>query len=188
MKTSGLLAGVAMLPILLLQGCATSGGNPQNAQAAPAAVSQPSAAQMSPASKATGPAVTSIRTKSDFEAVQAAIQQQMQTGGRFSSVDPSGRAAVSGRLQDMATLFDQYGDVDKMDPTAMARLNDDQNSINAVLAARDGNRMVCHDEMPVGSHLPKRVCRTLSDIQNQQNSSQQTMRELQMKPSQIGGH
>jgi hypothetical protein len=48
--------------------------------------------------------------------------------------------------------------------------------------------MVCHDEMPVGSHLPKRVCRTLSEIQNQQNSSQQTMRELQMKPSQIGGH
>jgi hypothetical protein len=188
MKTSGLLAGAAMLAVLALQGCATTGGNPQNAQAASAAVLQPSAAQGSPVAKAAGPAVTGIRTKSDFEAVQAAIQQQMQAGGRFSSVDPSGRAAVNGRLQDMAALFDQYGDVDKMGPQVMARVNDDQNSINAVLAARDGNRMVCHDEMPVGSHLPKRVCRTLSEIQNQQNSSQQTMRALQTKPSQVGGH
>lgn len=188
MKTSGLLAGIAMVTMLALQGCATTGANSQDTQGAPAAVSQTSGAQVSQDSKATGPAVTSVRTKSDFEAVQAAIQQQMQAGGRFASVDPSGRATVNGRLQDMGTLFDQYGDVDKMSPTAMARLDDDQNSINAVLAARDGNRLVCHDEMPVGSHLPQRVCRTLSEIQNQHNDSQQNMRELQMKPSQVGGH
>lgn len=177
-----------MVAVLALQGCAT-GGNVQGAPAAaPAAVPQASAGSQVSQSQATGPAVTSIRSKTDFEAVQAAVNQQMQPGGRFSSVDPKGRATVSGRFQDMASLFDQYGSVDKMNPTAMARLNDDQNAINAVLAARDGNRMVCHDELPVGSHLPKRVCRKLSEIQHQQNNSQQMMRELQMRPSQVGGH
>lgn len=176
-----------MVAVLALQGCATGG----NVQGTPAAAPVPQAstgAQVSHASKATGPAVTSINSKSDFEAVQAAVQQQMQPGGRFSSVDPTGRATVNGRFQDMASLFDQYGSVDEMNATAMARLNDDQNAINAVLAARDGNRMICHDELPVGSHLPKRVCRRLSEIQNQQNNSQQMMREMQMKPSQVGGH
>jgi hypothetical protein len=120
--------------------------------------------------------------------VQAAIQQQMQSGGRFASVDPSGRAAVNGRLQDMASLFAQYDSTDKMGPGVLSRLNDDQNAINATLAARDGNRLVCHDETPVGSHFSKRVCRTLSEIQNQQNDSQKAMRDLQMKPSQLGGH
>lgn len=189
MKISGLLLGVAMVTALALQGCAT-GGNVQNTQAGiPAAVPQTSTgAQVSQTSETTGPTVTGIKSQSDFEAVQAAVQQQMQPGGRYASVDPSGRAAVDGRLQDMGKLFAQYGNVDKMESQALARLNDDQNAINAVLAARDGNRLVCHDEMPVGSHLPKRVCRTLSEIQNQQNNSQQTMREMQMKPSQLGGH
>lgn len=189
MKTSGLLMGAAvMVAVLALQGCAT-GGDVQNRQTvAPAAVPQaPAAPQVSGASDATGPAVTGINSKSDFEAVQAAIRQQMQPGGRYASVDPSGRASVEGRLQDMGTLFAQFDSVDKMSPQALSRLNDDQNAINAVLAARDGNRLVCHDEMPVGSHLPKRVCRRLSEIQNQQNNSQQLMRQMQMKPSQVGG-
>lgn len=188
MKISGSLTGTVMVTVLALQGCAT-GGNVQSAQAAaPTATSQTSGSQASLASKATGPAVTSIRNKSDFEAVQAAIQQQMQAGGRFASVDPSGRAAVNGRLQDMASLFAQYDSTDKMGPGGLSRLNDDQNAINATLAARDGNRLVCHDETPVGSHFSKRVCRTLSEIQNQQNNAQKAMRDLQMKPSQLGGH
>ena len=189
MKTSGLLIGAAMVAVLVLQGCAMEGIVQNEHAAAPVAVPQTSAeSQVSQRSGATEPAVTSIKSKSDFEAVQAAIQQQMQPGGRYASVDPSGRATVEGRLQDMGTLFAQHGDTDKMDSKALARLNDDQNAINGVLAARDGNRLICHDEMPVGSHLPKRVCRTLSEIQNQQNNSQKTMRELQMKPSEIGGH
>lgn len=192
MKTSGLLLGAAMMAVLGLQGCATS-GNVQNPQAAapataPQAVAGPSASQ---ASGATGPVVTAVNTKSDFEAVQAAVNQQMQPGGRFASVDSAGREAVSGRFQDMASLFDQYGSFDKMGPDARTRVDGDQNAINAVLAAHDGNRLICHDEMPVGSHLPKRVCRTLSEIQNGQQNANQLMRRMQSVGSDNimnGGH
>lgn len=187
MKTSGLLFGVTVVGVLALQGCTTAAGV-QNAQVPTAVAAPQTTAAASHASAAAGPAVKGISTKSDFEAVQAAINQQMQPGGRFSSVDPTGRATVNGRFQDMAALFEQYGSVDKMNPAAMARLDSDQNAINGVLASRDGNRLICHDETPVGSHLPKRVCRTLSEIQNQQNNAQQMMRQNSMRQSQIGGH
>jgi hypothetical protein len=190
MKISGLLIS-AVIITLALQGCATS-GNVQNTQKAPStAAAQTTSAAVSQTSAATGPVVTSVNTKSDFEAVQAAINQQMQPGGRFGSVDSAGRATVSGRFEDMASLFDQYGSFDKMGPDARARINGDQNAINAVLAAHDGNRLICHDEMPVGSHLPKRVCRSLSEIQNAQNNANELMRRMQNSGSyntMNGGH
>jgi hypothetical protein len=181
MKTSGWIVAVVLAAGgLMLHGCASSGDVNYTPGAASGAAT--------PASSSSTQIVTAVHTKSDFEAVRAAIEKQMQPGGRFSSVDPAGRATIDGRFQDMAALFGQYDATDKMGPTGLARLNDDQNAINEVLAARDGNRLICHNELPVGSHLPKRVCRTLSEIQNQQNNSQQMMRQMQMKPTQSGGH
>lgn len=171
MKISGWMAMAAIATTLALQGCAGDAG----VKYAPGAEPSASNTSATPA-----PAIVStITTKSDFEAVQAAIQQQMQAGKRYASVDPAGRASVNGRLQDMAGLFDKYGSVDKMGAGAQTRINDDQNAINAVLAAHDGSRMICHNEMPVGSHLPKRVCRSLTEIHNDQNNSHQMMRQMQ---------
>lgn len=180
MKTSGWLSIGVLVSVALLQGCASTGG----------VAYAPSAAPGSSASKAaaSAPVVSAIHTKSDFDAVHAAVEQQMRAGGRYGSVDPASRATVDGRFQDMAALFEQYDSTDKMGPTAMARINDDQNAINAALAAHDGNRLICHNETPVGSHLPTRVCRTLSQIQNDEHDAQQTMRIESMRPSQFGGH
>jgi hypothetical protein len=170
MKTSGWLFGAAAVAVLVLQGCAGSGGVKYAAGAQPGAASQASASSM--------PVVTAINSKDDFDAVKAAVDKLMQPGGRYASVDPAGRATVNGRFQDMSALFAQYGTIDKMAPAAKERVDSDQNAINAVLAAHDGNRLVCHNEMPVGSHLPKRVCRTLTEIQNEQKNSQQLIRRM----------
>ncbi|HEX7370903.1 MAG TPA: hypothetical protein VF284_11550 [Rhodanobacteraceae bacterium] len=180
MKISCWMAVAVVAATLVLQGCAGGGDIKYAPGAEPSTSNTPS----TPA-----PAIVStITTKSDFEAVQAAIQQQMQPGKRYGSVDPAGRVSVNEHFQDMAALFSQYGTVDKMGPGAQDRINGDQNAINAVLAAHDGRRLICHNEMPVGSHLPKRVCRSLSEIRNDQNNSQQMMRQMQMKPSELGGH
>lgn len=183
MKTSGWWVMAAAVAGLALQGCASNGDLHYAPGAAPSATTH--------ATGATAPVVTGINTKSDFEAVQAAINKQMEPGGRFSSVTPSGRAEINGRFQDMAGLFDRYGSVDKMGPTNLAQLTGDQNAINGVLAPHDGNRLICHDEMPVGSHLPKRVCRTLSEIQNQKtnaNTLLRTMRNSGSYNTMYGGH
>jgi hypothetical protein len=177
MKTSGWVVAVLLVAGgLALQGCASSGDVHYAPGAAPGAAA--------PATSASMQVVTAVHTKSDFEAVRAAIEKQMQPGGRFSSVDPAGRATVDGRFQDMAVLFDQHGSIDEMTPTAMARINDDQNAINAVLAPQDGNRLICTQETHVGSHFPTRVCHTLSELRSNSTNTQQTMHQLQSRPVQ----
>jgi hypothetical protein len=174
MKAAGWLVVAMVVTSMALQGCAGGAGVVQYAPGAEPGSSAQAAA-------ASAPVVTAIYDESSFQAVRAAVDQQMKPGGRYSSTAASERAKVNGRFDDMAALFSRFGTFDKMDQAAKSRINDDQNAINAVLAARDGNRLICHNEMPIGSHLPKRVCRTLSEIQNQKTQTDQMMRAIQSK-------
>lgn len=205
MKASNRLILSLAIGALILQGCAETGGTRSDtAQVAsvPTQTTVPSAS----ASKTTvaaipeneGKPVIAADTKDNFEAVAAAVRQEMQSGGRFAFVSKIGRQTVDTKLTDMATLFDQFGSVDKMAPAAQERLLGDQNSVNEVLARYDGNRRVCWQETPVGTHFPKTVCRTLAEIQNEREHSKQNLeytRQLLQQKSQItnspapgGGH
>lgn len=181
MKTLGWL--VMALGLVALQGCASNGGVQY------AAGAQPPPPTRRAVSKAV-PAVTGVHSRTDFAAVDAAIRQEMAPGGRFGSVTKGTRALVDGRLADMSALFDKYASVDQMDAGAVARLNDDQNAINAALAPNDGNRLICREETPVGTNIPKRVCRTLTQIRNQQNAAQhEVLRAQELNSTQrVSGH
>lgn len=195
MKVSNPLIFSLMVAALILQGCATTGGS---AQPATAQVSVPvqTGATSATVSKSTiaaipendGKPVVRADTKDNFKAVAAAVRQEMQSGGRFAFVSKIGRQTVDTKLTDMATLFDQFGSVDKMAPVAQERLLGDQNSVNEILARYDGNRRVCWQETPVGTHFPKTVCRTLAEIQNERENAQKNLqygRQLQQQESQI---
>jgi len=205
MKASNRLVLSLAIGALILQGCAETGGTrPDMAQVAstPTQTTAPSAPVSKPAEAAIpeneGKPVIAADTKDNFDAVAAAVRQEMQSGGRFSFVSKAGRGTVDSKLTDMAALFDQFGSVEKMNPTARERLLGDQNSINEVLARYDGNRRVCWQETPVGTHFPKTVCRTMAEIQNARENAQKNLqysRQLQQQESQIinspapgGGH
>jgi len=194
-----------MIGSLVLQGCAATSST--RSDAAPAAgVPAQTAASAASGSKLAGATVPesdgkpviAADTKDNFDAVAAAIRQEMQSGGRFAFVSKTGRQTVDTKLSDMGNLFSQYGSVQKMDPAAQKRLLGDQNSINEVLARYDNNRRVCWQETPVGTHFPKTVCRTLGQIQNERENSKQNLdqtRRLMQQQSQImnspapnGGH
>lgn len=126
-------------------------------------------------------------TRDNFEAVAAAIRQQMQPGGRFGFASSQGRATVDSHLDDMATLFHQYDTVAKMPSPAQSQLLGDQNAINEVLAQYDGDRLVCRMEKPVGTLFPKRECRTLRQIQADQQNARDTLRQSQISIQQKSG-
>lgn len=160
----------------------------QQATAAPVAATAPVGAGQSAATipeNSKGKPVVAADTKEHFEAVAAAVRQQMDTGGRFAFVSSSGRATVDSALNDMSVLFNQYGSVDKMSPPAQSKLMADQNSINEVLARYDSNRLICSEEIPVGTHFPKKVCRTLGEIQLQNQNSKQTLNWTQQRQNQM---
>jgi hypothetical protein len=169
MKTFGGVAMIVMLAALALQGCAGGG----DIKYAPGA--QPGASEKT---SSPPPAVANIHDKKDFEAVRAAVNEQMQEGKRWGYVTPADRATVEHRFADMQVLFDRYGNVDKMQGAVRARLLDDQNAINAALARDDGNRLICQQIAPTGSHITKTVCTTLSEMRLREKNDRFTKEHL----------
>lgn len=155
MKTSGLMVAGVVAVVLALQGCA-GGGDIKYAPGAQPGADQGTSSPSRP--------VVNANDKEDFEAVRAAVNEQMQPGKRWGYVTPTDRATVEHGFADMQVLFDRYGSVDKMQGAVRARLLDDQNTINTALAKDDGNRLICQQVAPTGTHITKTVCMTLSEI------------------------
>lgn len=171
-----LAAAVAMA----LGGCATTGSGSAGADSTWHATGADTAESTEPARNQP---VLKADTKENFAAVEAAIRKQMGPGGRWQYVNTRERATIDGSFADMAKLYDQYGSVDRMDQSAKVRLLADQSTINAILTRKDGDRLICTSEVPVGSHLPVKRCRTYSQIQAEQFQAQKSLQDLNQQDS-----
>lgn len=194
MKASGWLVLGAAVCALVIQGCAETGGvRPQvtaTSQPAPAPTVQVALASGTAVPEENGKPVVKADSKQNFEAVVAAIRQQMQPGGRWQYIDANERATVDGSFADMSKLYDQYGSVDKMAASAKVRLLADQSTVNAILTKKDGERLICETNTPVGSHFPVKTCKTYAQIQAEQGRAQEFLRKRNDQNSQQGwnGH
>lgn len=189
MKNSSPLLYSLMIGALVLQGCATTGSTQSSeriapAQPAAAPAMQPAGAPAAAVPEENGKPVVKADSKENFEAIVAAIHQQMQPGGRWQFIDKSERATIDGSFADMGKLYDQFGSVDKMDQNAKVRLLADQSTVNAVLTKKDGDRLICETVMPVGSHLPVKTCKTYAQIQMEQRGAQQFLHNRAVQNSQ----
>ncbi|HEY3522047.1 MAG TPA: hypothetical protein VGK80_13540 [Rhodanobacteraceae bacterium] len=195
MKASNRLVFALAISVSLLQGCAGNGDtradNPQPASIPAQAAAPANAAPATPAAaipEDNGKPVVKADSKENFEAVVAAIHQQMQPGGRWQYISQSERSTMDGSFADMDKLYDQFGSVDKMDNAAKVRLLEDQSTVNAILTRKDGDRLICTSEMPVGSHLAVKKCRSYAEIQAEQNGAQEFLRTRAPQTQQISGH
>lgn len=188
MKNSSPLLYSLMIGALVLQGCATTGSTQSSEGIAPppaaAPAMQPAGAPAAAVPEENGKPVVKADSKENFEAIVAAIHQQMQPGGRWQFIDKSERATIDGSFADMGKLYDQFGSVDKMDQNAKVRLLADQSTVNAVLTKKDGDRLICETVMPVGSHLPVKTCKTYAQIQMEQRGAQQFLHNRAVQNSQ----
>ena len=172
----------ATIGALLLQGCAETGATRANSAptaAAPAAVVPAQAMPPAPSTavpEQNGKPVVKADTAENFQAVVAAIHQQMQPGGRWQYIDQPERATIDGSFADMQMLYDKFGSVGKMNQAARVRLLADQNTVNAILTRKDGDRLICETNMPVGSHLPVKTCKTYAQIQAEEGKAREFMR------------
>jgi hypothetical protein len=194
MKASNRLVLALAIGTSLLQGCVGTGetradnSQPANSTVQAAAPNALPAASAAAIPEDNGKPVVKADTKDNFEAIVAAIHQQMQPGGRWQSINKSERATMDGSFADMEKLYGQFGSVDKMDDAAKIRLVEDQSTVNAILTKKDGERLICTSEMPVGSHLAIKRCRTYAQIQAEENDSQELLRTRAAQTQQISGH
>lgn len=181
-KISSPLLYSLMIGALVLQGCATT-GSPESGQGmppapSPAPATQPVGAPVASIPEEHGKPVVKADSKENFEAVVAAIHKQMEAGGRWQFINATERSTIDGNFADMQKLYDQYGSVDKMDTDAKVRLLADQSSVNAILTQKDGDRLICQTELPVGSHLPVKTCKTYAQMQMEQRGAQQLLHNI----------
>jgi len=132
--------------------------------------------------------VVKADNKDDFTAVVAAVHQQMLPGGHYQFTSNKDRADIDTQFGAMQSLFDKYGTVAQMDQNAKTQLFNDQQAVNAILTHNDSNRLVCEHVAPLGSNIPKTVCRTYGEIQQEQRDSQHYMDSYQQVPQFKGGH
>lgn len=128
-------------------------------------------------------------TKDEFAAVADHVRQQMAPGGRFDSVNKNDQETVNRDLGSMESLYDKFGQVDAMDQASKVQLYNSQSEVNAILTRNDGNREVCEQVKPMGSNIPKTVCKTQREINMQAEQSQRMMQDFSNRQnSQPGGH
>ena len=163
---------VWLIVVGMLSGCAS----PQAVRSSTTAATSVRVAQ-TPAGK-TGTFVNA-GTRADFDAAVQATRQEMKTGGRFEFTDRRQRETINDRFATMQALFDKYGSVDKMPDAAKLELFNDQEKINGILTHTDANRLVCRTELPVGSHLPVKHCRTYGEIRRSERDSVNDIRRMQ---------
>ncbi len=134
------------------------------------------------------PAVNA-NTKASFETVSAWVRKQMEAGGRYSEINSGERSKVDAKLSEMGRMFDKNGDVAQMSADDKTRMYNTQQEINAILNKRDGERLICKSERPVGSNIPVKTCNTASSIAaRRQNDTQDFRRRQDVQAQQRGGN
>ena len=118
-------------------------------------------------------------TKDQFAAVADHVRQQMAPGGRFDSVDKNQQATVNRDLSNMQSLYDRFGTVDAMDQATKVELYNNQSEVNAILTRHDADREICEQVKPMGSNIPKTVCRTQRQLSEDSGQAQDFLRSKQ---------
>lgn len=128
-------------------------------------------------------------TKDEFAAVADHVRQQMAPGGRFDAVTKTDQETVNRDLSNMESLYDKFGTVDAMDQPSKIQLYNNQSEVNAILTRNDGNREVCEQVKPMGSNIPKTICKTQREINQENSQSQRMMQDFSNRQnSQPSGH
>ena len=126
-------------------------------------------------------------TKDQFAVVADHVRQQMGPGGRFEFVDKTEHETVDRDLANMESLFDKFGTVDAMDSSSKVGLYNSQSEINAILTRRDADREICEQVKPMGSNIPKTVCRTNRQVQEDNGAAQRYMQDIKQVQTYKGG-
>lgn len=132
------------------------------------------------------PAVNA-NTKDSFDAVSTWVRKEMGPTGRYSYVTAAERSKVDAKLDDMGKLFEKNADVAQMSIPEKTAMINNQEEINAILAKRDNDRLVCKMENPTGSHIPVKTCQTAGDIEaRRRNDSQYLLRNQATHQIKVG--
>lgn len=133
-------------------------------------------------------AAVNASSKDDFQTVSVWVRKEMTPGGRYSYVSDAERGAVTKELDNMARLFEQTGDVAHMSDQQKTQMFNSQEQVNSLLAKRDNERLICKNELPIGSHIPVKTCQTAGMIEARRRNDVQYLQRTQNSPQLRSGN
>ena len=110
-----------------------------------------------------------------FDAQSKEIVAGMAKGGRFQSLSANDQARVSELLGLVRDVLVKYPDVNSIGERDKVLVFNSQEEINAILTSRDGKRLVCSRETPVGTHMSRKVCVTQAEKDQQYEQARRLM-------------
>ena len=135
--------------------------------------------EVASASDKPNPAVNAS-DKDSFQTVSEWVRKQMDAGGRYAETNGEERRGVNARLDEMTKMFEQKASVDQMTIDEKKKLLVDQEEINSILGKRDGERLICKSERPIGSNLPVKTCQTASERDGRRREDRQELDRQQV--------
>jgi len=126
--------------------------------------------------------VVTAQTKDAFTGQAEKVRLGMQADGRYEFVTSSERKRVEKRLVEIQNLFDHYTEGTRLQDTQLVELLTAQEEINGILTKRDGERLICKNERPTGSHRLVNNCKTYSDIEHSRRATQKLMSDYGAVP------
>jgi len=127
-------------------------------------------------------------TKETFAAVSTWVRKEMVDGGRYGELSSSERRTVDAKLDEMGALLDKHGTVAQMTDADKTQMFNDQEQVNSMLSKRDGDRMICKNVAPIGSHIPVKTCKTAREIAQDQHNVNQFMNDRAQLTQKRGGN
>jgi hypothetical protein len=118
------------------------------------------------------------QTLEGFDKEAATIRAGMQPGGRYEFLKPDDKNRVEARLASMQKLLQKHAGQSDLNSTDKIALVNEQEEVNALLRHNDGNRLVCENRAPVGSHLPVKTCRTYGEIELERQAAMRMQTDL----------
>lgn len=125
----------------------------------------------------TGAAEAVMRSE-DILAQQREIRADIDARtGRYVDMPRSTRKAILADQDRLAELLEGKTDTSQLDPSGLDEVVSLLASINAAVTRTGDERLICTREARIGSNYLTRVCRTPSQIREQQAAGQKLLRD-----------
>lgn len=119
-----------------------------------------------------------VLRSADILAQQREIRADMDARtDRYVDMPQSTRKAILADQERLAALLEGKADTSQLDPSSLDQVVSLLASIDAAVDRSGDERLICTREARIGSNFMTRVCRTPSQIREQQAAGQKALRD-----------
>lgn len=123
-------------------------------------------------------AADAVMRSEDILAEQHEIRANIDArSGRYVDLPRSTRKAILADQDRLAELLQGKTDTSQLDPSGLDEVVSLLASINAAITRTGDERLICTREARIGSNYMTRVCRTPSQLREQQAAGQKLLRD-----------